>query len=244
MGTSKKLVHGIFWDYDGTLADTRIKNLNVTRKLVKDLSGKNYQDIPALSTIENYTEAIRSSRDWFELYKKHFGFNSELIDEAGKYWTEYQQNDTTLIDLFPGMSFVIQSFNHLPQAVVSMNAKDTITDNLERNGVLPYFKMIVGYEEVDIKRQKPKPDGLLYCIDQLSIPDSGVLIYIGDHETDMQCAYNANVKLEKSGRNLKVVSIAALYSDGQAPNGWQFQPDYTAYHVKDIAGIVNNFQVR
>jgi len=190
---TKNFIRGVFWDYDGTLADTKIKNLNVTRKLVKDITGVDFSDIPALKNIENYSNAINNSTNWHELYKKYFGFNSEQIVEAAKYWTEYQQKDNTQIDLFSGILTAIKAFDNFPQAIVSMNAKDTISNSLERNGVLPYFSEIVGYEEVDIKRQKPKPDGLLYCIDKLSIPDSGVLFYIGDHETDMQCVLNTNI---------------------------------------------------
>jgi len=42
------------------------------------------------------------------------------------------------------------------------------------------------------------------------------------------------------GRELEIISIAALYSDGQNPDSWQYKPDYKAFQVNDIIDIVNS----
>ena len=34
----------VIWDYDGTLVDTGMKNLNVTRNIVKKITGKHFPD--------------------------------------------------------------------------------------------------------------------------------------------------------------------------------------------------------
>ena len=51
----------IIWDYDGTLADTRQKNLNVTRMIIKNISGRNPDEFSILEDVERYHQVTMQS---------------------------------------------------------------------------------------------------------------------------------------------------------------------------------------
>ena len=57
-------VAAVIWDYDGTLVDTRQKNLAVTREIVWEVLQKSFEEFPALATIENYEQANLASVNW------------------------------------------------------------------------------------------------------------------------------------------------------------------------------------
>ena len=47
-------IRAIFWDYDGTLVNTRLKNLNVTRKIIESIVETGTAEFSALQSQENY----------------------------------------------------------------------------------------------------------------------------------------------------------------------------------------------
>ncbi len=229
----------VIWDYDGTLVDTRRKNLNVTRQIVEMISSNDWKNYPAIATPEAYSNANKTSVNWRDFYAREFSFSEEQIDRGGKTWTEFQLRDSTPTPLIAGIEEVVRRLGFARQGIVSQNSGDTIRRVLKENGILECFQFIVGYEEVDIRRQKPEPDGLLLCIEKLHCPNASSVFYIGDHETDARCALNANVSLMASGSQIRVASIAAHYGDHDDSSGWAMKPDHDATLVDDILRIVN-----
>lgn len=235
-------INAIIWDYDGTLVDTRHKNLNVTRNIVESLINTDADTFTALQSLENYHQANRRRSNWRELYRSEFNFSESQIDAAGEMWTAYQLKDDTKVTFFEGIEEVVGELADFPHGIVSQNSKSSIEKLLEKNHLLLLFKHIVGYEEVDFKKQKPEPDGLLNCIEKLSACESGVICYIGDHETDAQCAHRANRVLMESKPNVRVVSIGAFYDSGPDPSTWNVHPDYEAHKVEDILDIIDQIK--
>ena len=242
--TSNKKILAIIWDYDGTLVDSRQKNLNVTRKIVSKILKGNPSEIPALSSLSNYHQANIKAANWREFYKESFGLTGEQTDNAGRMWTEFQIKDHTPIPLMNGVEDVIYSLNKYPQGIVSQNSRSNIIRYLKGNNLLSYFKDIVGYEEVKMERQKPFPDGLLLCIERLTNYKPGVVIYIGDHETDVRCVVNANKILSEKKKDIKIVSIGAFYGFNVDTSDWSVLPDYKIQSAGVILDIVSNFQNR
>ena len=236
--SSNTSIRAIIWDYDGTLVDTRRKNLNVTRNIIEKISHKDAAEFSALQSLENYYLANKRTSNWRELYHHEFNFSEEQIDEAGQLWTAYQLNDNTEVTFYEGIEAVIRDLNEFPQGIVSQNSRYSIIQNLEKNQLLPFFKCIVGYEEVDLKKQKPDPDGLLHCMQKVSAPGSGYVCYIGDHETDVQCAHRANRALKEGKANVTIISIGACYDSGTNTATWEVRPDYEAHRVEDNLDIV------
>ena len=231
----------IIWDYDGTLVDSRQKNLNVTRKIVSQILKGDPTEIPALSSLTNYHQAHIQATNWREFYKESFGLTEEQTDDAGRMWTEYQLEDQTSIPLIDGVGETIISLRSFPQGIVSQNSRENIIQYLKQKNLHSYFKSIIGYEEVDLDKQKPNPEGLMMCIERLTDFKPGVVIYIGDHESDVQCALNANNILSEKNPETKIISIGAFYGFKVDTSDWSVLPDYQIQNAVDIKNIVNNF---
>ena len=234
------VLQAIIWDYDGTLVDTRLKNLNVIRKILERV-GADPNQFAVLQSAENFDLANKQSRNWRELYAREFGFDDEQTDVVGRMWTEFQLLDDTPVQFFKGIPEVIQSLGDFLQGIVSQNSKSDIARNLEANDLLRPFRSIIGYEEVSLRKQKPEPDGLLNCIEKLTEYRSGDVIYIGDHESDVQCVLNANRELQRNHIDVAVISIGALYGSGNLVSDWSVKPDHKAESVQDIIDIVQIF---
>lgn len=231
-----KNITAIIWDYDGTLVDSRQKNLNVTRRIVSKILNCNFQDFPALQTIELYHHSQNITVNWRSFYEDQFGLNNEQIDSAGAMWTSFQLEDKTPSPAFNGIKELLVELAKYRHAIVSQNSQFIIKRTLHDEGINEYFEYVIGYEEVKLSRQKPHPDGLLACIDHLGVRDSGNILYIGDHEADVQCAEKANTFLKKNKG--KIISVAALYGYGHDTNNWMVKPDYIANTYQDISNII------
>jgi HAD superfamily hydrolase (TIGR01549 family) len=238
---SSNLITAIVWDYDGTLVDTRLKNLNVSRKIIDKISEAGWDNFPVLQTLENYHTAHTKATNWREFYKQSFRFNDKQIDGAGKMWTGYQLEDQTPLPLIDGVEDAVKSLQSFPQGIVSQNSRKIITRFLKEKNLISYFNTVIGYEEVDLSKQKPHPDGLLMCIEKLTDSKSGVVIYIGDHETDVRCAINANNILSENKKDVKIVSVGAFYGLNVDTSGWSVWPDYQIQSAGDIVDVINNF---
>jgi len=229
----------IIWDYDGTLFDTREKNYNVTKKIIAEIKG-GFNQFPVLKSVTDYYNAHLQAVNWRVFYRNEFSLSEDEIDKAGKLWTQFQLRDTTKVPTINGVSEVIKLLN-FPQGIVSQNSKKNITQNLKLNNLDSCFQSIIGYEEVDLKQQKPDPTGLVKCIENLCNSNSGNIFYIGDHETDIQTAKNANQFYTENNKRLKVFSIAAAYSDCFQFTTRKNEFDFTAHKTYDILSIINEY---
>lgn len=231
-------IQAIIWDYDGTLADTRHKNLGVTRRIVERVTGRAADEFPVLHSVEAYMTMATQAMNWREMYQAEYGMTPEQTDWAGQLWAEYQLQDTTPVPMYTGVKTVLAALQHFPQGIVSQNARRNILQALRAQGIDQYFTCIIGFEEVDIRRQKPEPDGLLRCIKELTGFSPGCVVYIGDHETDVRCARNADRALHKNGFNVQVISIGICHDDMIDPAQWQFAPDHIASSPEEIVRVV------
>jgi HAD superfamily hydrolase (TIGR01549 family) len=236
-----KNIHTVIWDYDGTLADTRQKNLNVTKQIVAKITGTNSNQYPALQSLANYSLAINRAANWKDLYEQEFNFSDEQIEIAGKLWTKYQDKDKTLVAFYKGISDVIRELGHFRHGIVSQNSRHIISEQLKENKIADYFDSVIGYEEVEFAKQKPQPDGLLMCIEELTKLSPGNILYIGDHETDAQCASNVNKVLKDRNINIEVLSVGIFHSDNVDDSHWTIKPKFKANSAEDILRIINDF---
>ena len=241
MGDEHRL-RAVVWDFDGTLVDTRRKNMAVNRRIVCEATGRPPSDFPALRSFAAYEEALRRARNWRELYNSAFGLNGERMLAAASRWTSVQLEDRTPAPVYGGIAEALQQLSGLPQAIVSQNAKPIIEAILGQERLLGHFRTIIGYQEVELDRQKPAPDGLLACLDQLTAMAPGVALYIGDHETDVVTAANANQALATAGQRLRVLSIAALFDGGHNGAEWRQRAEHVAETPQDVVRIVEQME--
>ena len=78
---SNTKIKAIIWDYDGTLVDTRHKNLNVTKNIFESITETDVSEFPALRSLENYYLANRRASNWRELYRQEFNLTEKQIDK-------------------------------------------------------------------------------------------------------------------------------------------------------------------
>ena len=83
---------------------------------------------------------------------------------------------------------------------------------------------------------------MLSCIEELTGSGPGCICYIGDHETDVQCAGAARQILQQKNAEVDIISIGACYDFGGDISRWKARPDFTARTVRDIADIIDQIQ--
>lgn len=230
-------VRAVIWDFDNTLVDSREKNLAVTRRIVRRLFGS-WGRFGFLGSLESYEAVLRRTTNWRDLYRTEFGLNEDEVDAASRLWTELQFEDRTEVAVYAGVPEVLRRLRHLPHGIVSQNCRRNIRGALEAAALESFFQVVIGYEEVHIRSQKPAPDGFLMCAGLLEALTSGVLLYVGDHETDVECAANANTELGRRGSEVRVVSVGADYGRDGANREWSIEPDHRARSPEDVARIV------
>lgn len=236
-------ISAILWDYDGTLVDTYQRNLAVTREIVSEISSKVKEDkgnMPAgLLSLDAYKEANHLSLNWQDLYANYFDLTAEETQEAGPLWSIYQEKCHVEASLIENIPNVIRELQFLPHGICSLNCSSNIKKYLNKNNLDSCFKSIIGYNDVPLSQQKPNPASFLQCCNamQIDLNTRQTIIYIGDHEQDIQFAMNAEKELKKQGGDISVLTIAALYNH-PSPSERSLKSDYTAYAVSDILDII------
>ena len=227
----------VIWDFDNTLVDTRHRNLNVTRRIVAHVTGHDPADFPPLRCLDAYEAALHRTDNWQELYRDEFGLDPEAIVLAGGLWAEYQRSDGTPVSIFDGVAGALEALGHLPHGIVSLNSRANILEILDGAGLLRSFHHVVGYEEVPYLRQKPKPDGLLLCVERLTALAPGRVLYIGDHRTDVICAARANGRLRERRIEIRITAVLAEYGSTRGDAEWPVAPDRRARTPLDVVEI-------
>jgi HAD superfamily hydrolase (TIGR01549 family) len=236
-------LRAIIWDFDGTLVDTRQKNMNVNRQIVGAITGQPWQRFSVLESVAAYDTAQQSFANWREFYRRGIGLTEDEIDRAGAMWTELQLIDTTPASCFEGIGAALDRLQGAAvHGIVSQNSRQNIEEMLAVVGLLHYFEHIVGYEEVGTQRQKPAPDGLLMCIERLTNSTAGTVLYVGDHETDVRCGRRANRALAERQIRQHVVTVGAFFESEGSDGSWSVRPDYRASSPADIVTIVEELR--
>ncbi len=233
-------ISAILWDYDGTLADSSKKNIEVTLEILRRFIPDVDENVPeALSSRASYQDAYGRISDWKELYRVCYGLSNEQVYEAGKLWTPTQLKNETFSDIFDGMEIVLKEFEHIKMGICSQNGREIITRSLEHHGLLKYFGSIVGCDDVPFDSQKPDPTAFSVCLDELSITDqNGTFVYVGDHSVDVAFGRNAETALKKSFPAAKVVCIAIHHPDHYCDEDENFPPDHIVRNPMELLEIL------
>jgi HAD superfamily hydrolase (TIGR01549 family) len=227
----------VLWDFDGTLADTRARNYQVVRRVIADATGRSADAIPALRSPEVYDRTNRAYANWRDLYTREFGFSEAETDRVGRLWTTYQLADDTPAPLFRGLKSAFAALKRLPHGIVSMNGRQQIERSMRAAALSSYIRWVVGWEDVDIRRQKPEPDGLLACLERVAGDARGTVLYVGDHETDVRCAARANDELRRRGADVEVVAVLACFVGPVAHEHWPVRPAHVIRRPGEIVAL-------
>jgi HAD superfamily hydrolase (TIGR01549 family) len=232
-------VTAVIWDYDGTLVDTRAKNWGITRQLVRSFTGVDPDTIEGLRSLDGYTSALHRHHNWRSLYVGEFGMSEEMTTDAGRRWTEFHLEDATAAPVYEGIDGVLAQLATLPHGIVSANSRDNIRRSLADRGLLEHFQIVIGYEEVPAERQKPAPDGLILCLEALTGLAAGHVVYVGDHQIDIECARNATAALRARGHDITVFAVGAAYGIGAELGAWADDPDYAIASPAELVALLH-----
>ena len=240
---SNDAVKAIIWDYDGTMVNTKQKNYVVTQKIIRDFLKRELSEFWALQSYENYLYALDKIMNWRDLYSNWFGLKMQEVDQIGKMWTQYQLDDDTPTLLYPGIEQVVNKLNNYPQGIVSQNSKENILLQLEKYQIDKLFDCVMGFEEVPIQQQKPAPDGLLCCIDRLMNFQKGMVLFIGDHRTDIECANNANLHLIKKNVHIQVLSVLITFGSNVNISDWNIKPKFIITKPQELLSKIEEIGI-
>ena len=98
------------------------------------------------------------------------------------------------ISLFGGVEQTIKELKKggMKIGIVSNNQGASIKHDLQKYNLLNCIDSIIGYE--DVNNQKPDPEGLLKCINEMRISNPSKVLYIGDMIPDIITGKNAGAK--------------------------------------------------
>lgn len=233
-------VDAILWDYDGTLVNSVPKNIDITKQILSivapRLTGLNLPEY--LKTEKDYHIANHQSKNWQDLYINYYGMTESEMLKAGDLWTEHQLKNSTPVELFSGIKETIHQIS-LPQGICSQNSSENINQVLENYKLSHKFNSIIGYDDIPGNMQKPSSFSGIKCLNQIfKILKNKTIIYIGDHEGDVEFARNIEKELQKKN---KIISIVAKYS-GADTNSWSYKPDFELKSPTDLLKIIKNYR--
>lgn len=231
-------IDAILWDYDGTIANSASKNIAITKQIISDvvprLSGKN---LPIhLKTESQYHIANHKAKNWQDLYLNFYKMTFDEMLTAGKLWSIYQQKNQTEVTLFSQIKETVNQIN-IPQGICSQNSTKNITKTLLNYNLNHKFSSIIGYDDIPNDKQKPAPFGGIKCLNQiLHSLENKTIIYIGDHQADIEFAKN----IEKELDSCKIISIGVTYS-GADISSWQIKPDIILEKPMDLINFIATY---
>jgi len=173
------------FDFDYTLADSSDGAIECANYALQSL-GLPIQSSPAikatigLSLDRTFEELSGSqSRDQSADFKRYF------LERADKVMLEH-------IHFLRCTGHVLESLKSEQHyiSIVSTKFAIRIEHALQRDGLRGFVDAVIGGD--DVKRNKPDPEGLLAAIEKSGLPREST-VYVGDSETDGECATRARV---------------------------------------------------
>ena len=233
-------IGAILWDYDGTLADSSKKNIEVTVEILRRFIPDVDENVPEpLASRASYQDAYGRMSDWKELYRICYGLDYEQVRAAGAMWSEAQLSNKTFSDIFDGIPEVLSALSPIPMGICSQNGAEIIRRSLKHHGILEYFGAVVGYDDVPYEGQKPAPDAFFVCLDRLGISERNLsFVYVGDHSVDIAFGRNAEAELKKDFPDARVICVALHHPGLYENNDLCFPPDFTANSSADLLSVL------
>lgn len=202
----------VIFDMDGTIADTSPGILNSHRHAHKSMGR-------AIPPTEVLTGVIGGPL--LQTYIDRFGFSEvdarAAVDEYRRY---YSENGIREADLYPGMKEVLRelSSHGIRVALATLKAERFAKIMLEDMGVLPYFDVVYGMDDMDTRT---KSQLISMCMETTGVSKEDSIM-IGDSMHDYQGAQACGVDF-----------LGVNYGFGFVPNY-----DYGIMMADDAEGIL------
>ncbi|MDF1547566.1 MAG: HAD-IA family hydrolase [Bacteroidales bacterium] len=170
----------LLFDFDLTLADSSQGIFKCISYALNKMAYKNIDYETIKLTIGHSLKETFRILTGNSNHEKATQFTTLFVEKADEI-----MNDNTVI--FPEVFELLPKIKELgfKTGIVSTKYGYRIQGVLKRDGLSPYFDIIVGGD--DVKNHKPNPEGLLLAINKLNVEKNEVL-YIGDSMVDAEAA--------------------------------------------------------
>ncbi|MCK6417450.1 MAG: HAD family hydrolase [Alphaproteobacteria bacterium] len=174
---------GVFFDWDGTLADT-YAFLEACHNATRQALG--YEIMP----VGLYTNYFGQERE-----KVFAGLYPGREDEAKIFFTDFvNQYRATLLKPMEGARQLLEQLQkmNIPAGIVTNKKQELVELEISHLGWGPFFRSIVGAGQA--ARDKPHPDPLYLALERGGMADAASpgLWFVGDTDFDVACARTAN----------------------------------------------------
>lgn len=180
---SKCRYDAVIFDLDGTIANTFPTVLRIFNRIVSDRTGRQL-------SFEEWQQYLGPPET--TILRQLFPDEAEQQSVIDDYF-RMSSEDGDEIRAHPGIEALISSLHQagVPLAVYSGANQRSATMRIGHTGLLKYFDVVLGGDEVE--RHKPDPEGLFRLLDHFRVaPES--TIYIGDMVVDILAGKAAGMR--------------------------------------------------
>lgn len=211
----------IFFDFDGTLADTF---LGVTSSFAYAL---NHYGVKVKSLSDLRFVLGPPLKDSFI---NHFNFSDKTADEAvAKFRERYNEYFVKETILYPGVNDLIKGlYDKGYKLVIATSKPEKFVKTLLKHFELYDYFCFVSSATMDEKRNS-KPDIIKYAISSLDIKDISKVVMVGDRKFDLV-----------SANEFSMYPIGVLYGYGSYEELSQCPNNYLANDAKDLYNYIIN----
>lgn len=207
----------LLWDLDDTLLNTLPARMAALAHAFHQCTGREANPLNLWrahqgGTIESLGEKLLGDR---------------AAEFVGLYRDRYYEDPTPAVP-FDGIRETLEAFAEArtPMAVVTSKVSWGATEELERTGLLQYFRAVVGFDDTEL--HKPHPEPLFAAMDRMMLHDTRDVAYIGDSPADMYAARRAGC-----------IAIAATWGTLDLGMLRAAGPDYEAPHPATVGAIIH-----
>ena len=208
----------IFFDFDGTIADTEKVILSCFHHALISLGYKDRTNEEIATTI-----GLPLKEEFIQLANCDSAQADLLVQEFRKKYfvLAFQELKT-----YPGMVELIHYLSEKGYGLGILSSKlHHLIDKMMKTLALDsFFSIYVG--EDDIERKKPYPDMALLAMEKLGASKEECIM-IGDSQFDIEMAKNANIKV-----------IYCTYGYGNREKCLSLQPEFVVNSAKEIENIL------
>ncbi len=213
----KKQKPVLLFDLDGTLLDTQPAIFYSFKKLFEHYAPETEVTDEVLNSVIG--PPLETS------IKKYFPKEDQdaLVKE---YRSHNREAHKTLVQPMEGCRELLQDLKErgYRMAIVSAKRKDMVELGCRQCGILDYFELILGSEEV--KKHKPDPQGLFEAC-RLMKASKDNAVYIGDSSTDIEAARRAGM-----------YSIGYIFNPDRKQKLLDSKPNAYVEHLLEIKEIL------
>ncbi len=203
------ITKAIIWDLDGTLIEFKIDFIRARKEAIKILQKHGISR--GKLTIKNSIWMTTQNAKEILVEKGYSAENiQEIMDEVNEEIVNIEREAALKASIMEGIKEVVEYIKNkgLKQAIYTFNTNDNARLSLQTVGLLKYFDVIGGRD--DVLNPKPHPDHLRYICEKLNSNFSEIIV-IGDNHRDIEGALNVGARsIAKYAKISKLSNIEML----------------------------------